>query len=84
LTEELRVSHRRVVKGHMVVHGSIKVFPVCCMSGIIVFGALNVEVGDPAELSIDIAVLGNSRIIRHPRSFDLIHLVRIWLSLRLN
>ena len=67
----------------MIVHGSIEIFSVSRVSRIIILRALDVEIGDPTKLSINISIARDSRIIGHSRSFHLIHFVRISLALRL-
>ena len=53
------------------------------MSRIIVLGALDIEVWNPAKLSINISVARDTRIVWHSRTLDFIHLVGIGLALRL-
>lgn len=43
----------------MIVHWPIKVLPVGHMSKMVILGALDIEVRNPAQLSIDVSVLGN-------------------------
>ena len=68
----------------MVVLGPVEELSVGGVELLIVLGELDVEVLDPAELSIDISLLCQLRIIRHSRTFDLIFIVRVKLSLRIN
>jgi hypothetical protein len=50
----------------------------------VILGALNIEIWNPAQLSIDVPVLGYSRIVWHSGSLDLVHLVWVMLPSRLN
>ena len=68
----------------MIVLGPVKELSVGGVELLVVLGELDVEVLDPAELSIDISLLRQFRIIRHSRSFDLVFIVWVKLSLRIN
>ena len=48
---------------------------------IVIFRALNVKVGDPTELTIDVPILGDAGVVRHSCSLDIVHFIRIWLPL---
>lgn len=63
----------------MIIHGSIEILSVSDVSNVIIFGALDVEIGDPAEFSVDVSILGDVRVIREPGTLDLIELERIVL-----
>ena len=64
----------------MIVHWPIKVLPVGHMSKMVILGALDIEVRNPAQLSIDVSVLGNVGVIWHSCSLDLVHLIWVVLS----
>lgn len=83
LSEELRVRHSRIIEGDMIVHGAVEVFSVRRMSRVVVLRALHIEVGDPAELTVNISIAGHARVVRHPGTLDLVHFIRVRLALRL-
>lgn len=64
----------------MVVHWTIEILSVGSVSSVIIFRAFDIEVRNPAELSIDVTVLGHMRVVWHPRTLNLIHLVWVVLS----
>ena len=67
----------------MVVHGAVEVLTVGHVPLLVIFGALHVEVTNPAQLPIEVSVLGHQGVVRHASSFDFIHLVGVCLSLGL-
>lgn len=84
LSEELWIGHCWIIKGYVVVHGAIEVLSVCAMACVVIFGTLYVKVRDPAELSIDISVFWNPRVVWHPCALDFVQFVRIMLSFWFN
>jgi len=83
LSKEFRVCHSWVIESHMVIHWPIKVLSVTHMSNVIILWALDIEVRDPAQLTVDVSILGDVGVIRHPCSLDLIHFIWVMLSSRL-
>ena len=59
----------------MIVHWSIEVLSVAPVPVSVILRALHVEVGNPAQLSIDISVFRDVRVVWHPCSLDLVHLI---------
>ena len=68
----------------MVVHWAVEVLPVSHMPPVVVFGALNVEVGYPPQLTIDVPVLGDAGIVGHPSAFDFVHLEWVFFTFGLD
>lgn len=77
LPEEFRVSERRVCECSVVIFGTVKIFTETRVSVRVIFGALNVEVADPSQFTIDIAILCNFRVFRNASAFDFIFVVRV-------
>ena len=67
----------------MVVLGAVEVLAIGRVQFIIVLGALDVEVSNPAELPIDVPLLRKFCIVWHPGSLDFVLIVWIELSLRM-
>lgn len=61
----------------MVVFGAIKVLAVRGVSLVVVFRTLHVEVADPSELTVHIAVLGDLGVLWNTRALHLILFERI-------
>ena len=68
----------------MVVDRAVEVLAVGSVLVVVVFGALDVEVGDPAEFTVEVALTGDLGVVGHSRSFDLVHLVGVQFSLGLD
>lgn len=83
LSEEFRVGHSGIIEGHMIIHWSIKILSVPGVPLIVIFRAFDIEVRNPAEFSINVTVLRHMRVVWHPRTLNLIHLVWVVLSPRL-
>ena len=64
----------------MVVFGGIEELLVRSVAVLVVLAQLNVEVGDPAEFSVDISLKGDFRVVGHAGSFDFVLFIRIQLS----
>lgn len=79
LSEKFGVGHRRIIKGHMVVHWAVEVLTIGSMAGLVVFWAFDIEVWDPPELTINITIFWNFRIIWHPGALNLIHFIGVML-----
>ena len=75
------VSQRRIVELVVVVLGPIKVFTVRRVPHVVILRVLNVEVRDPAELTIDITLLRHLSVVRHASAFDIVFLVGVKLTL---
>ena len=67
----------------MVVLGAVEVLTIGRVQSIIVLGALDVEVSNPAELPIDVPLLRKFCIVWHPRSLDFVLIIWVELSLRM-
>ena len=67
----------------MVVLGAVEVLTIGRVQSIIVLGALDVEVSNPAELPIDVPLLRKFCIVWHPGSLDFVLIVWVKLSLRM-
>lgn len=80
LSEEFRVSHGRVIESDVIVHWPVEVLPVGNMSFAVILGALDIEIRNPAQLSINVSIFGNVRVIWHSCSLDLVHLIWVVLS----
>jgi hypothetical protein len=59
----------------MVVHWSIKVLSVGHVPDMVILGALHVEVRNPAQFAIDVSIFRDVRVVWHPSSLDLVHLI---------
>lgn len=57
LAEEFLISQRGVVELVVIVLGPVEELTVCRVHLVIVLGEFDIEVGNPAELSIDITLL---------------------------
>ena len=84
LPEELRISHCWVIEGYVVVHWAIKVFSVSGVPDNIVLRAFYVEIWNPSQLTINVPIFWDPRIIWHSSSFNIIHFIGVWLPLGLN
>lgn len=65
----------------MIIHRPVEVLPVSGMSCIVILGALDIKVWNPAKLTINISVFGYPRVVWHSRSLDFVHFIGIRLSL---
>ena len=45
--------------------------------------SLDIEVGDPAELAVDVSFFGEARVVGHARAFDFVLLIGVQLAVRL-
>ena len=81
LSEELRVGHRRVVELVVIVLGAVEKLSVAGVQLVVILRELDVEVVDPAEFAVDVAVLGELRVVRHARALHLVLIVGVQLSL---
>ena len=68
----------------MIVFGPIKELTVGWVQLVVILRKLDIKVLDPAQLSIDVSLLRELRIIWHSRSFNLILIIWIKLSLWIN
>ena len=50
---------------------------------VIVFAKLDIEVGNPAEFTVDVSLLGQLGVVRHASAFHLVLLIWVELSLRM-
>ena len=82
LSEELGVGHCGVVKSCVVIHRSVEKLSHCCVSDVIVFAHLHVEVWNPTQFTIDISVFWHSTIVRHPGALEFVKLIWVQLTLR--
>lgn len=80
LSEEFRICHCWVIERNMVVHWTIEVFSITSVSSIVILWAFYIKVWDPSELTIDITVFWNTRVIWHSGSLNFIHLIWIVFS----
>lgn len=81
MPEELGVGHRGVVEGHVVVHGPVEVLSGGGVAHRVVLRALDIEVRDPTQLSINVSILGYKGVVRHSSPLELVHLVGVRLAL---
>ena len=82
LPEELIVGHRRVIESVMVVLGAVEELTIRWVQLVIVLGAFDIEVADPAQLPIDVSLLRKLGIVWHPGSLDFVLIVGVQLPLR--
>jgi len=68
----------------VIVLGPVEELSIGWVHLFVVFTALDIEVGDPAELAVDISFLCKLRVVRHTRSLHLIFFIRVELSLRMD
>ena len=71
-----------VVELVVVVFGAVKELSIRGMHLMVVLRELDIKVGDPAEFAVDVAILAQLCIVRHPRALHFIFFVRVQLSLR--
>ena len=76
------IGQRGVVKLFVVVLGAIEELSERRVHLVIVLGVLDVEVGDPAELAVNISLLGQLGVVGHARSLHFVLFVGIQLALR--
>ena len=81
LAEELLVGHLCVVELLRVVDGYIKELTVRRVQLVIVLTEANIEVAHPAELTVDIPLLCQFRVLGHASAFHLVLFIGVKLSL---
>lgn len=81
LSKELLIGHGLVVELVVVVLGIVEELPVSGIQLVVVLGIFNVEVGDPAQLTVDVPLFCHLGVVWHPGSFHFILLIRVQLSL---
>ena len=67
----------------MVVLVGVKILAVSGIQLGVVLRALNVEVSDPTELTINVPLFGQFRVVRHTGSLNLVLLIWVKLTLRM-
>ena len=80
-TEELAVCHVGIVECVVIVDRAVKVLTVSRVLSSVVFRALDVEVGNPAKLTVKVTFSADLGVVRHSGAFHLILFVRVKLSL---
>ena len=65
----------------MVVLRAIEVLAVGRMPSVVIFRVLDIEVGDPAELAINVTLLRHLCVVRHASALHVVLLVRVQLAL---
>ena len=65
----------------MIVLWSIKELSIGWMKLVVVLRELDVEILNPAQLSIDVSLLGELGVVWHPSSFNFILIIWVKLSL---
>ena len=85
-----RISPEKLGSGHIagdklvvVIPGLVEEFPELFVAAGVVLGVGDVEVGEPAQLPIDVALLHQLGVVGHARAFDLVDLVGVELLARL-
>ena len=81
LSKELLIGHGLVVELVVVVFGIVEELPVGGIQLVVVLGIFNVEVGDPAQLTVDVPLFRHLGVVWHPGAFHLVLLIRVQLSL---
>ena len=67
----------------MIVFGSIKELTVRRMHLVVILGELDVKIGDPAKLAVNVTLLAQFGVIGHAGALDLVLFVGIELALRM-
>jgi hypothetical protein len=82
LAEELLVSQRSVVELIVIVLGAIKELSVSRIQLVIVLRGLDIEVGNPTQLAINVSLLRQLGVVWHSSALNFVFLIGIELSLR--
>ena len=82
MSEELLVGQRCVVELVVIVLGTVEELTVSGVHLVVVLRELHVEVGDPAELTVDVALLGELGVVGHARALHIVLFIGIQLALR--
>jgi hypothetical protein len=84
LAEEFLICQRGIVKLVVIVFRAIKELTISWVHLVVVLWELDIEVGNPAKLAINVPLLGKLCIVWHTCAFHFIFIVWVELSLRVN
>ena len=82
LAEEFLIRQRRVVELVVIILGPVEELAVRWVHLVIVLGELHVEIGNPAELTVDVTLLRQLCVVWHSSALHLVLLIWVELPLR--
>ena len=83
MSEKLLVGEGCVVELVVIVLGPVEELTVGGVHLVVVLRELDVEVGDPAELAVDVTLLGQLGVVWHARTLHVVFLIGVQLTLRM-